>query len=221
MNKRTQFTLLLIFVLALAACGGSTPAVQVTSNAVELPEPAVTEQAPVLSENADGLPGEESPVQAEAPVLAQDFENAVNIQLQLLVGTLQLEGTPLAVTADQAAELLTLWQVIKSLTGSGTSAEAEINALLSQIQETMSIEQIQAIRDMQITNTDYQAKMAELGFTVGMNSEGGGGQPGQGANLSADEKATRQAARLAAGGTGTGGKNALVDRLIEVLQSKQ
>lgn len=221
MKKLTQLTLLLIFVLAMAACGGTTSTAQVTSNAVLVPDAPVTEEAPAPAASTEGLEVVESPVQPEAAVLTQDFENAVNIQLQLLVGTLQLEGTPSAVTTDQVAELLPLWQMIKALSGSGTSAQAEIDAVLDQIQETMSIEQIQAIRDMQITSTDYQAQMAAMGFTVGMNSEGGSGQPGQGANLSDEEKATRQAERAAAGGSSTGGKNALVDRLIETLQSKQ
>ena len=52
------------------------------------------------------------------------------------------------------------------------------------------------------------------------NPGAGSGQPGQGANLTAEERATRQVKMGAAGNT-AGGKNALIDRLIEVLQSKQ
>ena len=68
----------------------------------------------------------QSAVQPEAPVLAQDFENAVSVQMQLLAGTFLLEGSPLAVTAIQAEQLIPLWQMIKALTGTGTSAQAEV-----------------------------------------------------------------------------------------------
>src|SRR5512135_2140633 len=54
----------------------------------------------------------------------------------LLVGTLKLEGTDQAVTADEAGKLLPLWQAYRSLSTSQTAAEAEVEALLNQIQST-------------------------------------------------------------------------------------
>jgi len=85
---------------------------------------------------------------------------------ELLVGTLKLEETDQTVTADQAAKLLPLWQAYRSLSTSQTSAQAEVEALLNQIQSTMTTEQIQAIKTMNLTNTD----MVDL-----MQSMGGGG----------------------------------------------
>ena len=52
---------------------------------------------------------------------------------QLLVGTFKLEGTDLAVTADQAKQLLPLWQTLQALSTSNTAATEEINAVVDQI----------------------------------------------------------------------------------------
>ena len=56
----------------------------------------------------------------------------------LLIGTLKLDGTDQAVTAAQAKELLPLWQVYQSLAESDTAAQVEIDALVKQIEETMT-----------------------------------------------------------------------------------
>ena len=222
MNKLTRTTLLLVLVLFLAACGGSTAAPQAATAAVVVQEAIQTEAAPAPEATAAESESAQSAVQPERPVLAQDFEDAVSIQLQLLAGTFQLEDTALAATAQQAAELIPLWQMVKALTGSGTSAQAEIDAVLNQIQASMSAEQIQAIREMQITSADYQAQMQAMGISVGLNGETPGAGGGQGANLSDEERAARQATREASGSIpGGGGKTALIDRLIELLQSKQ
>ena len=183
MNKLTRTTLLLVLVLFLAACGGQRPAPQAATTAVVAVEEA--QQAAATAPEATVAVQDEaqSAVQPEAPVLAQDFENAVSVQMQLLAGTFLLEGSPLAVTAIQAEQLIPLWQMIKALTGTGTSAQAEIDAVLDQIQLNMTAEQIQAIRAMQITSADYQAQMQALGISVGLewgNSRIGrraGGEP--------------------------------------------
>lgn len=73
---------------------------------------------------------------------------------QLLIGTLKLEGTDQAVTAKQAADLLPLWQTMKVLSESDTAAQQEKDALSTQIQETMTSKQMQAITDMKLTRTD-------------------------------------------------------------------
>jgi hypothetical protein len=82
---------------------------------------------------------------------------------ELLVGTLKLEETDQTVTADQAAKLLPLWQAYRSLSTSQTSAQAEVEALLNQIQSTMTTEQVQAIKTMNLTNTDMVDLMQSMG----------------------------------------------------------
>lgn len=93
-------------------------------------------------------------------------------QAQLLLGTFKLEGTILAVTPSQAAELLPLWQVYSELSASDTAAQAEIGALVQQIHDTMTEDQLLAIQDMQFTDADMSTVMQENGVGMGVVSQG-------------------------------------------------
>lgn len=105
---------------------------------------------------------------------------------QLIIGTLKLEDTNQAVTAEQAAELLPLWQTMLVLSESDTAAQQETAALVTQIQETMTAEQTQAITDMNLTREDMMSIMQEQGLAMGggpaggqnTNPQGGGFGPG-------------------------------------------
>jgi hypothetical protein len=80
---------------------------------------------------------------------------------QLAVGTLKLDGTEQAVTANQANELLVMWQVYQDLSSSDTAAQEEIDGLVEQIQETMTTDQTNAIKAMNLTQQDVFALMQE------------------------------------------------------------
>jgi hypothetical protein len=82
---------------------------------------------------------------------------------QLAIGTLKLEGTDQAPAADQAVELLTLWKAYQSLSSSDTTAQAELDALITQIQGTMTSEQIQAIASMQLADLSQDEIMQLVG----------------------------------------------------------
>jgi hypothetical protein len=88
----------------------------------------------------------------------------LSLPTQLLIGTLKLEGTDLAVDAQQASELLPLWQAYNELMTSQTAAQAEIDAVVAQIQATMTPQQIQAITDLKLTQQDEFSLMQELGL---------------------------------------------------------
>lgn len=158
--------------------------------------------------------------------LAMDYDNALPVQSQLIVGTLKLADTDFPVDATEATALVPLWQAVQSLSQSDTTATVELDAVLKQIQETMRAEQLQAIADMQLTGADLQTTMQEAGIgfrpagfgqgSDGQNSgptggrtgggfaggppEGGfaGGPPG-GTALTEDERATRVAERVGSG----------------------
>ncbi len=107
------------------------------------------------------------------------------LSMKLVLGSFELEGSDQAITSEQAADLLPLWQVYQSLTESDSAAQAEIEALLEQIQETMTPEQMSAIQAMQLTREDMRTIMEEHGITMGggpgagaggnTNNQGGGG----------------------------------------------
>lgn len=108
----------------------------------------------------------------------------------LLVGTLKLEDTDHAISVDQAAQLLPLWQAYLSLSNSQTAAEQEVDALLKQIDSTMTSDQMQAIQAMNLTSTDMLELMQSMGAgranngtpnpqsTPGFDFPGGGFQGG-------------------------------------------
>jgi hypothetical protein len=93
---------------------------------------------------------------------------------QLLVGTFKLEGTANAVDAQEATQLLPLWQAYSQLLTSNTTAQAEVDALVSQIQDTMTPQQVQAITAMKLTRQDEFTLMG----TLGLGFRGGNGTPG-------------------------------------------
>jgi len=219
--KKILFTLTMILALALTACG-STAATDTASNPVS--------DSGNSSTSSSGL--------------NEDYENALNVQLQLSVGTFKLEESDYAVDADQAAELIPLWQVLNSLTESGTAAQEEIDALVAQIEETMTAEQIQTIAAMQLTREDMGMIMQEYALTSGMGGEtppegftpgmgrggsdvpglssGGGGRNTTG--MSPEQIATAQAERDKNGGSGSMANSRIArvvaEGLIELLQSK-
>jgi len=144
--------------------------------------------------------------------LPTDYENAMPVRNQLAIGTTKLDGTAQAVTPEQAKKLLPLYQALRGTTASGGSSQQEISALLSQIESTMTADQLSAIRDMKLTFADMQTWATENGITLGS------GQPGSGMGLSPEAKATKQAAEGMTGkAPGNGGGAAVMDAIINYL----
>ncbi|KAF0106746.1 MAG: hypothetical protein FD146_2338 [Anaerolineaceae bacterium] len=147
-----------------------------------------------------------TPASLASAYLVTDYADAASLWNQLAFGTLQLEGTPNAVTPGQAKELLPLWQAVLSLMGSDTVAEAELTALQDQIAQVMAVEQIQAIAAMQITNADLSAFYAEYGIVLPTPIPGVTKVSGSGSSVSqADREATKTAAQALGTPVGTGG----------------
>ena len=113
-------------------------------------------------------------------------QTALSENLTLLVGTLELDGTSSSVDAAQAAELLPLWKALRTLSQSESTAIEELEAVLDQISETMTEEQLAAIAAMQLTREDMAALMQEYGLSSGI---------GTGEGPSPERQATAQALR--------------------------
>jgi len=173
---------------------------------------------------------------------------ALPASAKLILGTFKLEGTENAVTAEQAAELLPLWQVYQSLTASDTAAQTEIDALVQQLQETMTSSQVKSIDAMNLTQNDVMTVMAEQniveaasqqGTTTTVNVSGGapqggpadGGMPPADIGAGADPMMGGGAAPVTTSSgstsstttqsTGSAGiPSALLDALIQLLQGK-
>jgi len=203
MKQTITLGLLALLVLIAAACGGSPVAPAAAEAAAE---PAAVQAAAVV------------PAAAPASRLDTGYEGALPQRNQLLLGTLRLEDSAAAVTGEQAAKLLPLWQGIRATTSTGTASEAETNALLEQIEAALTDDQLTAIAAMQLTQTDLQEWGKSQGLSVG-TGEGAAMGAGSGQSLSPEARATRRAER---GGTGTSGgmSTALLDAVIELLEAK-
>ncbi len=83
---------------------------------------------------------------------------------ELVIGTIKLEGTEQAISAEQASELLVLWKAMRTLSSSDTTSQLELDALLQQIEDTLTSEQVSAIKAMDISTDNMADVMADLGI---------------------------------------------------------
>lgn len=196
MKKMTFILVSLILILVLAACGETVNETGVTTEGVDTSASdtaaITTEDAESSTSNAQAGASEDaaggtSDIEAS---LNSDYENALSVPMQLVMGTFMLEDTELTVDSDQAAQLLPLWKAARSLGSSDTAAAEEVGAVYNQIQETMTPEQIAAIAAMQIGREDMFGVVQELGLSFG----GGGG------DFTPEMQATAQAARASGQG---------------------
>jgi hypothetical protein len=86
---------------------------------------------------------------------------------QLALGTLNLKTTSYQITKDEAATLLPLWEGLRSLSQSTSFSQVEYDALVKQIQNSMTSDQVQAITDMKLTQADMGKIFQSLGLGFG------------------------------------------------------
>lgn len=168
-------------------------------------------------------------VEAEtAATLTEDYADATSVRNQLALGALHLEGTPQALTTDQAKSLLPLWQTLKALGESSTSAPEEVEAVLDQIVGSLTEEQVAAIAALQLTNADLQAYYVEIGAAEIRTPEPGvTPQSSALKDLPAEEReaarATAQALGTPVGSGADGGakkSDVLLDNVIQLLTER-
>ena len=146
-----------ILILAmLAACSGEVTQSEISTNSGKVSQ---SDTSADIDRQTDPVAGAMSP------------------EMQLIVGTFLLEDTELAVDAEQAEELLLLWTILRSLTDGDTASSVERDALVNQISETMSIEQLTTIDAMEITNEDLTALAEKLGIETNVGRQGFSGTP--------------------------------------------
>lgn len=147
-----------------------------------------------------------------SPNLPTDYEGALAIRNQLALGTIELNQTDSPIPAEQAQQLVLLWQALRSTQQAGGRAQAEVNAMLRQIESAMTAEQLHFIASLQLTQTDMQTWATANGISME-----NGGTPGQGMGMSPDARATKQAeAGVTSTSNGSGSKlnAALLDAVI-------
>ncbi len=195
--------MLILVLLAVSACATAQP--ELTEEVVETPN----EQSAEDGED----PGITNKNQGNT--LGGSAENDLSAPVELVVGTLLLEETDMAVDPELAERLLPYWKMYKSLAESDTAAPEEMDAVISEILEIMGSERLSAISSMEITSAAMSSLVNELGISEKRGSSGaeegsgsggmggrpegmpegvqpGGGMGGSG-NVDPELRATRQA----------------------------
>lgn len=212
--KKNVLTILVLFVLAfqLSACTGSAQSAN---------------SQPIEANNMANQPAEQAPANTDQPMqdahkpddgslpLAPADDNAALEEMQLIIGSLMLQGTDLAITAEQAKSLIPLLTEVKTLTetimparGEGapqqgqepseqpseeamTKIQEQFEELYVQIKAVFSNEQLQAIADMDITRDTISSSLQALGIEMAAPRGGAGmgdGQAPQGEPPSGDQR---------------------------------
>jgi len=182
--------LIIISLFLLTACGSSAQAD--INQAVEQVEGAV-----------EGVNPEQDTDTQSAPDARSDRETPQAMQLALGIFTLADTEQPLS--PEQAAELLIFWKAARSLSQSETVAAEELQAVVSQIQDSMTPAQLDFLASMDLSFEDMGAIAEELGLDIGMAGRLG--------DITPEMQATMQAARASGrfpeggfeGGQGLGG----------------
>jgi hypothetical protein len=143
---------------------------------------------------------------ASQPGQGTDANTALLPAAKLAIGTIKLEGTDQAVTTEQAAELLTLWQAYQSLSRSDTTAAVELEALVSQIEKAMTSEQTTAIDAMNLTQQSTMEALQSAGLNFG--PQGGSAQATPGVDSKQFNRQMPQGGGYSSGGNSSGGRNA-------------
>ncbi len=160
MKKIIAITILTIFALMLTACG---------ANANSVP-----------SNSTGGSSGPNAGASNSAGAqLINGTPTTGLTALQLAAGMLKLDGTSNAITAQEAAKLLPLWQSLQQVEGSttpsggfgtsgaNTAMRQQMSTQIMAIENAMPREQIQAITAMNLSRQDIFAAFQQAGISLG------------------------------------------------------
>jgi len=184
-KKITVITLLSILAFVLTACGASAGSSQSNSSS----------PSGSLSSGSSSDTGSSSG--SSNPASVNGTPPTGPSALQLAAGMLKLDGTSNAITAQQATQLLPLWQSLQQIEstpvaqstpdGSGTPGGRFDPAMMQQmsaqivlIQNAMTPAQIQAITAMNLSMQDVNAALQQEGITMTGPGQGGGFRPNGG-----------------------------------------
>ena len=126
----------------------------------------------------------------------------IPLSTKLMLGTVKLDETEQAVDTEQADSLIPLWKALRSLAANDTTAQAEVDAVVIQIQETMTSDQLDAIEEMGLTMRDT-GSIFEI---LGVESTFGGRFDDITPEMQATMEAMRESGEFPGGGDSPGGR---------------
>ena len=161
MNRSFLSVMILLTVLALAACNRNKDDESSTRNGAD---PAAAQ----ASESAPANPATDS-------AFDSSFEGALPPTNQMMLGILRLEDTEHAVTSAQAAAMLPLWQALQS---GSIQNQSERVAILRQLEGQFTQPQVEAISALQLTFADMNDWAEANGIELPQFGQGGQGSQG-------------------------------------------
>ena len=140
---KSKFFILTSFclILVLAACSALQPVGQADNQPASNPNPQEQLQ------KTNGQPPD-------------------SLQARLAIGLLKLEGSPQALTADQASQLLPHWQTIKTLYAANPPSKTALDNEYQQVEKILTADQTQAIKNLPLTFNNILDLMKSLGIQV-------------------------------------------------------
>jgi hypothetical protein len=207
--KKFSLSILAILMVVLSACAAS-PAVanadasSAATKVADLVAQTQTSAAPTPAlASATAAPTSVSTQSTNADILNTTYTNAVSVPMQLILGTLKLEGSAQALSKEQAAALVPLWDEVLTLTQSmgpgvggpesgnsngqdttqqnnasapqvSSETQTKIDELVQKIEAIMTADQLKAIAELQITQETAQTIMTEKGIMLGGPGQNGG-----------------------------------------------
>lgn len=177
--------LIIISLIVLTACGTSQQA-------------DINQSVEQVSQGVEGI----NPAQADDSQAAPDpnRDRETPQAMQLALGIFKLADTEQAIPPEQAVELLTLWKAVRSLSQSETVAAEELQAVVSQIQDTMTPAQLDFIASMDLSFENMGTIAEEFGLDFGMAGRFGDMTP----EMQATMQAMRESDQFPEGGFGDG-----------------
>ena len=198
MKNIIVFTMSSILVLVLTACGASASSSQSNStsgSSVSNGNSSSSSTSTPMSSTPGGTTASNgSPSSSTSSVPMNATPTAGPSALQLVAGMLKLVGTSNAVTSQEAAQLLPLWQSLQQIESAMpqggtrpqgtpgaqpnptmTALRQQVAAQITLIQNAMPPAQIQAIMAMNLTGQDIFTAFQQAGITMGGSGRGGFG----------------------------------------------
>ena len=150
--------------------------------------------------------------------LSNDYaEDALSVEMQLVVGSLILEESDKAVTAELASSLVPYWKMYLSLAESDTAAPEEMDGVISEIQGMMTQDQVSYIAGLQLTQESMMTLLDDSGITEQLSLESMGTGDGTG-----EKPEGMVPGSGAGGGAGAGaGMEGMDPELIATMQAER
>ncbi len=113
--------------------------------------------------------------------LSADYaEDALSVEMQLVVGSLILDESDQPINAELASNLVPYWKMYLSLAESDTAAPEEMDAVISEIQGMMTQDQVGYIAGLQLTQDSMMTLLDDSGITEQLSLESMGTGDGTG-----------------------------------------